>query len=166
MYGDEYNGQWHMGRRHGEGDYFSGGMPALDLCKYMHPLVGKAKRQGVPLRAGVDSLPGKVVDGTLTNFINTKPSGVVEKFSRGMPSIFIHRVIWSADGLHYVGEWKAGQMHGRGTCVFRNGDMYVGTFKANLMEGNGSMMTVSGCQYDGEWHKGKMEGRCVAPRWA
>ena len=55
-------------------------------------------------------------------------------------------------------------MHGKGTCVFRNGDMYTGAFRANLMEGKGSMLTVSGCQYDGEWHKGKMEGRCVSSR--
>ena len=34
VYGDEYNGQWHMGKRHGEGDYFSGGIPAQDLHIY------------------------------------------------------------------------------------------------------------------------------------
>jgi len=39
VYGDEYNGQWHMGKRHGEGDYFSGGIPALDLHIYIYTYI-------------------------------------------------------------------------------------------------------------------------------
>lgn len=37
----------------------------------------------------------------------------------------------------YTGEWVNGTKEGKGTEIYKNGDVYEGQFKSNLKEGEG-----------------------------
>ena len=46
------------------------------------------------------------------------------------------------------GEWLAGQMHGRGRRVFRDGTIYDGAWRAGVQHGRGlTFLGLVGCSY-------------------
>jgi len=94
----------------------------------------------------------------------------------------------SAAGAKYIGEWKNGAFHGKGTFVggpkfsgdkyvgqFRNGtkngqgtytfaksgDKYVGEFTDNKIHGQGNLTFANGDKYVGEFKDGKRHGQAT-----
>ncbi len=58
------------------------------------------------------------------------------------------------DGGKYVGEWKNGEFHGKGTLTFPDGRKYVGKFDGGFEEGDGTLSFPDGDKYVGQFHRG------------
>jgi len=58
------------------------------------------------------------------------------------------------DGFTYEGEWKSGEIHGKGVATYANGDVYEGTFVAGKRQGEGTMRYASGEEETGTWQNG------------
>lgn len=69
-------------------------------------------------------------------------------------------VTW-AGGEKYVGEFKDGNVHGRGTFTRANGEKYVGEFKDGAQNGQGTYIYVDGHKYVGEFKGGKKHGEGI-----
>jgi hypothetical protein len=76
--------------------------------------------------------------------------------------------MWSASRSNtkrkYEGDWKEGNMEGKGKETFNNGDTYSGDFVGNLREGNGIYIYScsgpnAGRKYEGDWKEGKSSGK-------
>ena len=64
----------------------------------------------------------------------------------------------------YVGEWKHGEMHGRGVHRWPDdAQIYEGELKDNLLHGRGKMRWSDGRIYEGEWREGGMQ--CGTMKW-
>jgi len=64
-------------------------------------------------------------------------------------------------GEKYVGEWRHGLNHGKGTYTFLDGK-YVGEFKNGERDGYGVLTAEKNClkvRYEGGWKKGKKHGQ-------
>ena len=58
--------------------------------------------------------------------------------------------------VHYVGQWKDGNMHGEGTLTGADGSKYVGQWKDDNMHGFGTSFFADGTiLHKGEWANGK-----------
>tara|TARA_B100000749_G_C18420807_1_gene463408 strand:- start:584 stop:1009 length:426 start_codon:yes stop_codon:yes gene_type:complete len=55
------------------------------------------------------------------------------------------------DAFRYVGEFKHGKYHGKGTSSRMAGDKYVGEWKDGSRHGNGAMLLVYGDIWVGQW---------------
>ena len=55
----------------------------------------------------------------------------------------------------YVGNFKDGLFHGRGSYTFSNGDKYVGEFYGDRIHGQGTMTYDNGDKYVGNWEDNK-----------
>jgi len=58
----------------------------------------------------------------------------------------------------YIGEFRDGKPHGRGTGIFADGDKYVGEHRNGLRSGQGTYTYVNGNQYVGEYRDDKRHG--------
>jgi hypothetical protein len=59
----------------------------------------------------------------------------------------------------YEGEWKDGEMNGKGKLTFSNGDIYEGEFVRGEREGIGTYYyTEKGDVYKGSWKSGYKDG--------
>ncbi len=54
-----------------------------------------------------------------------------------------------SNGDVYVGEFRAGQLNGKGVYQFKNGDRYEGEFRNNLIDGNGVFTCANGKTING-----------------
>ncbi|NQY74905.1 MAG: hypothetical protein HRT90_09115, partial [Candidatus Margulisbacteria bacterium] len=63
-----------------------------------------------------------------------------------------------ADGAVYDGEWKEGEMHGRGKMTYASGAVYDGERKKGKRHGRGKMTYADGEVYDGEFKNGLRHG--------
>ena len=62
------------------------------------------------------------------------------------------------DGYTYVGQWKNGKRHGKGTRSHYNGDTYVGQYKHDKSHGLGTYTYADGTVFhDGEWENGQAQ---------
>ena len=71
-----------------------------------------------------------------------------------------------ADGFSYTGQWRAGEIDGRGTATYANGDVYEGMFSAGRRQGEGTMRYASGQEVTGQWQNGappSADGAAAAP---
>ena len=60
----------------------------------------------------------------------------------------------------YVGEFRDGQISGRGTLYYEHGDRFEGYFKDGKRWGKGGVLiAVNGDRYEGAWKHNKMCGR-------
>mgnify|MGYP001301870685 CR=1 FL=1 len=59
----------------------------------------------------------------------------------------------------YVGEFKHGKMHGKGTYTLPDVAKYVGEFKDDKFHGQGTYTYASGDKYVGEFKDGEMHGQ-------
>lgn len=64
----------------------------------------------------------------------------------------------------YVGEWQEGKRQGRGTMSYPIGHKYVGEWRDNRRNGRGTMSYPDGRRYVGEWKNGKRNGQGVEYR--
>ncbi|PIY08867.1 MAG: hypothetical protein COZ18_10060 [Flexibacter sp. CG_4_10_14_3_um_filter_32_15] len=63
------------------------------------------------------------------------------------------------DGRKYVGEWKNALKDGRGILYLSNGDKYEGEWKEDEYHGQGTYYYTLGSKYVGNWKKGKKNGK-------
>lgn len=63
----------------------------------------------------------------------------------------------------YDGEWRVGPepRHGKGHCVWKDGQTYEGQWKNDQPEGEGRMIYADGSHYTGNWKKGNKQGQGV-----
>ncbi|MDA7843385.1 hypothetical protein N9A26_00060 [bacterium] len=67
--------------------------------------------------------------------------------------------IYKAHGSKYVGDWKNGGKNGKGTYFFSDGSKhYVGDWKDGLPHGKGIQLNYDGSKYVGEFKKNKHHG--------
>lgn len=59
----------------------------------------------------------------------------------------------------YVGEYKDGVRHGKGTYVWDNGLRYEGEWRNNVRHGKGTLNLADGGRYEGDWKNDKEEGQ-------
>ena len=67
--------------------------------------------------------------------------------------------MYYSDGDKYEGDWKNGNMEGKGTYCYNNGDKYDGDWKNDKKEGKGIMCYSNGDKYEGDWKNDNMEGK-------
>lgn len=58
-----------------------------------------------------------------------------------------------SNGDVYVGEFRAGQLNGKGVYQFKNGDRYEGEFRNNLIDGSGVFTCANGKTINGPFIK-------------
>ena len=63
------------------------------------------------------------------------------------------------DEFKYEGEWKDGEENGKGTETWSNGDKYVGEWKDGKKHGKGTETCSNGDKYEGEWKDGEKHGK-------
>ncbi|XP_017094329.1 MORN repeat-containing protein 3 [Drosophila bipectinata] len=111
-----YEGQWHLGKRHGYGtlrrEEPSGGALRIYVGHWRED-----KRSGEGKQFYPD---GSVYFG---QWLEDKRSG--------------HGILWQADGGIYIGEWQLDRFHGRGVLFAANGNRYVGQFEEGCKSGAG-----------------------------
>jgi hypothetical protein len=61
----------------------------------------------------------------------------------------------------YVGYWRLGQRHGKGTFYYSNGSKYEGEWKENFKHGAGTFTFEDGTQYVGPFENDRMVNRAV-----
>ena len=63
-------------------------------------------------------------------------------------------------GTYYIGEFKNGLKHGKGTIFFMDGKVHFkGNFFEDFKEGNGKLYNQDGSYYIGTWVHGKKDGK-------
>jgi hypothetical protein len=64
-----------------------------------------------------------------------------------------------SNGDTYLGMWKDGRMHGRGTlAIKKNGELYEGYFEENLFNGEGTFVHQNGEVFKGHFMNGSKHG--------
>ena len=68
-------------------------------------------------------------------------------------------IIYKAHGSKYVGDWKKGRQHGKGTWFYKDDSKhYVGDWKDGLPHGKGTRLNTDGSKYVGEFKKNEYHG--------
>ena len=68
-------------------------------------------------------------------------------------------MVWDNGTKKYVGDFKNGQSHGEGNCVWTGLFEYNGSFRNGVPDGIGTMEYMGGGEPGGVWHNGgKYEG--------
>ena len=62
------------------------------------------------------------------------------------------------DGDRYEGEWRDGKTHGHGTYTWPSGTRYEGEYRDGNLHGRGTFTWPDGDRYEGEWRDGKKHG--------
>lgn len=61
----------------------------------------------------------------------------------------------------YVGYWRKGLRHGKGTFYYSNGSKYEGDWAENFKHGSGTFTFEDGTTYEGPFEKDRMVNRIV-----
>ena len=61
-----------------------------------------------------------------------------------------------ATGGKYVGEFRNGQLHGKGKHIYSDGSTYVGEFREGNFNGQGILSYVNGDKYVGHFANGNL----------
>ncbi len=83
---------------------------------------------------------------------NSKPHGNGKLIPYGF-SAFSGKI--NLLNIHYVGEFRHGNIHGQGTMIFPDGAQYEGNFKHNKFNGRGKYTFADGLIYNGYWEDDK-----------
>ena len=70
------------------------------------------------------------------------------------------KIKW-VDGTVYLGGFRFGKPHGKGTITYPNGEFYKGEFSRGYPEGFGIMEYSDGSFYEGAWTNGFKEGEGI-----
>jgi len=62
----------------------------------------------------------------------------------------------------YVGYWKLGLRHGKGTFYYSNGSKYEGDWEKNFKHGSGVFTFEDGTEYNGPFEKDRMVERQIS----
>lgn len=62
------------------------------------------------------------------------------------------------DGARYVGDFKNGQLHGRGILYYPDGSKYLGNWHKQMQQGKGRLEQADGTVYFGMWDRGQFHG--------
>ena len=65
---------------------------------------------------------------------------------------------YTKKGSRYDGEFKNDEYDGEGSYYWQSGDKYIGQFKEGFRHGNGIYSYSDGSSYDGNWAYGEREG--------
>jgi hypothetical protein len=68
-----------------------------------------------------------------------------------------------ADGFTYTGEWKNGEIDGKGIATYANGDVYEGTFASGKRQGEGIIRYATGQTAEGTWQNGALTDGVTVP---
>lgn len=99
-------------------------------------------------------------EGTLT----VKGRSLKGTWTRGVPDFappssgFKEFVFPDGKGT-YIGTWRGGKRHGKGTFKFASGDVYEGAWQDGEIHGSGSYTHASGDIYTGDFDHGLMDGK-------
>lgn len=63
------------------------------------------------------------------------------------------------DGARYVGDFKKGELHGKGILYYPDGSKYLGNWYKQLQQGMGRLVQPDGTVYFGMWNKGQFHGK-------
>ena len=150
-YGDKYVGEFKEGNYHGDGilTYSNGD-------KYVGEFqLGQFHGQGT----FTDSY-GNVKEGRWSN--NVFGIEKVETKNNESTNVVANKeksTITYSNGDKYVGEFKDGKRHGKGTYNSSEGWIYVGDWKDGKMHGQGTYTGEYGDEYVGEWQDGMRHGQ-------
>src|SRR5574343_1875170 len=64
-----------------------------------------------------------------------------------------------ANGTVYEGDWRNGEMHGKGEYTYANGSVYYGDWRDGKERGKGRLTLVKGTVYYGDWRDGRLHGK-------
>jgi len=74
-------------------------------------------------------------------------------------SLSIFNFFWNTGNMEYLGEYKDGKKHGKGSYTWSDGGIYVGNWKEGKQHGHGTYTKPAGRKYVGEWKEGKYDGQ-------
>jgi len=132
--GDDYEGQWKNGLRHGTG--------VLQTKEYT--FTGPWSKDVKQGKGTVQYTDGSSYEG---NFVDGKRHG---KGIYSSPTGFVKS---------YAGEWLFDAREGSGEITFSTGDKYEGPIAFGQPHGNGRMLLANGMIFAGKWNCGILEGK-------
>ena len=65
------------------------------------------------------------------------------------------------NGAIYIGQWREGKRHGRGTQIWSDGSRHDGYWENNKANGKGRIIHADGDVYEGDWVDDKAHGKGV-----
>lgn len=161
--GDQYEGYFDNGKRHGQGIY----RWPNDSFYEGEWLYGEMTGIGKKVFSDGGSISGSFLNGELNGlgiqiFSSSgewKGDKYEGEFVKGIRE-GLGTYTWS-NGTTYVGKWLAGKMHGNGLLSWSNGDTHEGNFVNGLRHGRGIFTSSSGEEYSGVWLAGKFDRECA-----
>ena len=81
------------------------------------------------------------------------------KEENGEPNGFGVTIGYPDSGDWYVGEWKDGELNGKGKLTIYNEGEYIGDWKDGIKHGQGTYNYYDGEKYEGEWKDGEWNGQ-------
>lgn len=156
--GDEYEGQFSRGQRHGEGTFWHKGLrPSTYHGQWI-----KDVRQGLGRTEWMRS--GAIHEGAYAQDRMSGPGKMTLTSGACYDGEFLKDLfhgegsIQNSDSSWYKGQWCTGQHHGFGNQSLADGTEYSGRFVEGLPHGNGSLARPSGTLYVGQFASGREHG--------
>lgn len=169
--GPYYEGDWKLGKRHGEGTLWYGGKDSPSFFK------------GTWVDGMREGPRGEMVYPSGNRYLGAWQAD--RRHGKGVMRWLTTEEIYDGDwkeglqhgaGTHtwlaggraehgatqrlmcnrYVGEWMVGLRHGKGTFYYSNGSRYVGEFQRNLKAGHGVYTFPDGRVYEGPFTDDRM----------
>jgi hypothetical protein len=169
--GPYYEGDWKLGKRHGEGTLWYGGKDSPSFFK------------GTWVDGMREGPRGEMVYPSGNRYLGAWQAD--RRHGKGVMRLLTTEEIYDGDwkeglqhgaGTHtwlaggraehgatqrlmcnrYVGEWMVGLRHGKGTFYYSNGSRYVGEFQRNLKAGHGVYTFPDGRVYEGPFTDDRM----------
>ena len=164
--GDKYYGEFRVGKAHGEGVHlFSDGRPSQEGVWDDGRFV---RAQRIP-----DHVAGRSWTSAPTHATSQADTGGVALGQSNLTACYTRAAVasWTNcfgaaiyGGGEYVGEFKNGKRHGKGTQTAANGDKYVGEFRDNLRYGQGTVYFANGSLAPaGTWDNDRFVGAGHVP---